>query len=109
MIEFLGLRISLAKIIGSAIYIVFVLVVYLILRRVFKSIFKKAQQKKSVTASQIHRLQTIQQMLLSVIKYIALILIVLTILANLGVNVTSLLAGLGIMTAVMGLAFQDMI
>ena len=48
-------------------------------------------------------------MLESILRYVALILVVLTVLANMGVNVTSILAGLGIMAAIMGLAFQDML
>ncbi len=48
-------------------------------------------------------------MVSSLLNYAMLILFLLVVLADLGVNVSSLIAGLGIMTAVLGLAFQDMI
>ena len=77
--------------------------------RTLKTVFSKAQRKKGVESAQAHRLKTIHEMLESILRYVALILVVLTMLANLGVNVTSILAGLGIMAAIMGLAFQDML
>jgi len=102
--EFFGIELNITRIVHSLIYIAFVLLVYLIFRRILKVVFSRAQGRK-----QEKRLQTIREMLLSVAKYVTIILILLAVLANLGVNVTSLLAGLGIMTAVMGLAFQDLI
>lgn len=103
-IDFLGIELNITKLVHSLFYVLFVLLMYLIFRRVLKTIFSRAHRGK-----QEKRLTTIHEMLLSVAKYITIILILLAVLANLGVNVTSLLAGLGIMTAVMGLAFQDLI
>lgn len=97
------------KLIGSLIYLLIVLAVYLVLSKALKTVFLRAQRKKGASSSQAHRLKTIHEMLQSILRYIALILLVLTVLANLGVNVTSILAGLGIMAAIMGLAFQDML
>ncbi len=107
-IDVFGIQLSAMKLTHSVVYLLFVLVCYLILRRILKTVFQKAEGKR-IAAAQRNRLKTIHEMLQSVIRYIALILVLLTILANLGVNVTSLLAGLGIMTAVMGLAFQDLL
>ncbi len=107
-LNFFGTDISLKKLINSALYILFVLIVYLILRRVLKVTFNKAGGKKA-TPAQKQRIRTISQMLSSILRYLFLIIVLLVILSILGVNVTSLLAGLGILTAVVGLAFQDMI
>ncbi|MBQ3441396.1 mechanosensitive ion channel family protein [Candidatus Saccharibacteria bacterium] len=107
-LNFFGTDISLKKLINSALYIVFVLIVYLILRRVLRVTFIKAGGKKASPA-QKQRIKTISQMLSSILRYLFLIIVLLVVLSVLGVNVTSLLAGLGILTAVIGLAFQDMI
>ena len=106
--NFFGTEVSLKKLINSALYILFVLVVYLILKRILKITFEKAGGKKAKPA-QKQRIKTISQMLSSILRYIFLVIILLVVLSILGVNVTSLLAGLGILTAVVGLAFQDMI
>ena len=102
--EVFGIQVDVVKLVHSLVYIAFVIIVYLIFRRILSAVFSRAQGRK-----QEKRLQTIRQMLLSVAKYMMIILILLAVLANLGVNVTSLLAGLGIMTAVLGLAFQDLL
>lgn len=107
-LNFFGTEISLKKLIDSALYILFVLAVYLILRRILRVTFNRAGGKKASPA-QKQRIKTVSQMLSSVLRYLFLVIILLVILSILGVNVTSLLAGLGILTAVVGLAFQDMI
>lgn len=107
-LNFFGTDIDLKRIINSALYILFVLVVYLILRRILKIIFERAGGKNA-SAAHRQRIKTISKMLSSILRYVFLIIILLVVLAVLGVNVTSLLAGLGILTAVVGLAFQDML
>ena len=107
-LNFFGTEIDLKRIINSALYILFVLVVYLILRRILKIIFERAGGKNA-SAAHRQRIKTISKMLSSILRYVFLIIILLVALAVLGVNVTSLLAGLGILTAVVGLAFQDML
>lgn len=107
-LDFFGTEISVKKLIDSALYILFVLAVYLILKRILKITFNKAGGKKANPA-QKQRIKTISQMLSSILRYLFLVIVLLVILSILGVNVTSLLAGLGILTAVVGLAFQDMI
>lgn len=107
-LNFFGTDIDLKRIINSVLYILFVLVVYLILRRILKIVFERAGGKNA-SAAHRQRIKTISKMLSSILRYVFLVLILLVILAVLGVNVTSLLAGLGILTAVVGLAFQDML
>ena len=108
MIDILGLKISTKKIIYSVIYLIIVFVIYLILRRILTVAMRRAGGKKA-TLAQKQRIETVSQMLKSILKYLMLIIVLLVILADLGVNVSSLVAGLGILTAVFGLAFQDMI
>ncbi|MBR5408475.1 mechanosensitive ion channel family protein [Candidatus Saccharibacteria bacterium] len=107
-LNFFGTEISVKRLINSALYILFVLIVYLILKRILRIVFNRAGGKKA-SASHQQRVKTISKMLSSILKYVFLIIILLVVLAVFGVNVASLLAGLGILTAILGLAFQDMI
>lgn len=108
MIDILGLQISISKLVNSAVYLIFVFIIYLILRRVLSLAFSRADKRK-IGPKQRQRVKTVSQMASSLLNYAMLILVLLVILADLGVNVSSLIAGLGIMTAVLGLAFQDLI
>ena len=96
------------RIVNSIIFILIVFVVYFILMRLIKMFFKRAD-RKNMNTEQKHKIQTILQMVSSFLKYAFLILVILVVLANFGVNVVSLLAGLGILAVILGLAFQDMI
>ena len=96
------------RIINSIIFILIVFVVYFILMRLIKIFFKRAD-RKNMNTEQKHKIQTVLQMVSSFLKYAFLILVILVVLANFGVNVVSLLAGLGILAVILGLAFQDMI
>ena len=107
-LNFFGTEIDIKRIVNSALYILFVLIVYLILKRILKIIFIHAGGKNA-SAAHKQRIKTISKMLSSILRYVFLVLLLLVILAVLGVNVTSLLAGLGIVTAIVGLAFQDML
>ena len=107
-LNFFGTEIDLKRIINSALYILFVLIVYLILKRILKIIFVRAGGKNAGAAHK-QRIKTISKMLSSILRYVFLVILLLVVLAVLGVNVTSLLAGLGIVTAIVGLAFQDML
>ena len=134
MLDIFGLHISTRKLIGSAVYLLLIFAVYLALRRILKVAFTRASKnaaedaaanakgtkavkttkagllkRKQLTKAQRQRIKTVSQMLSSVLKYLMIILTILVVLADLGVNVSSLIAGLGILTAVVGLAFQDMI
>ena len=53
-------------------------------------------------------MKTIQNLILSIIKYMIIIITIVAILAVWGFNVTTLVAGLGLGTAIIGLAFQDL-
>ncbi|MBQ3271573.1 mechanosensitive ion channel family protein [Candidatus Saccharibacteria bacterium] len=98
------------KLISALIYIVIAFIFYFIASRVIDLFFKKPQEKftEKLTARQKQRMDTLRTMLKSIVTYVIIIALVLALLANFGVDVTSLLAGLGIATAIIGLAFQDL-
>lgn len=104
MNEFLSkININLSQIILPIIYIVIGIVIYEIIRKIINRMTKTDKNK-------VHyqRVQTVKSLILNIIKYIIVIIVILAILATFGVNVTSLVAGLGVTTAIIGLAFQDL-
>lgn len=91
------------------IYIVIALVLYLIISTlVDKSLsFNKLGFKKSEL--QLKREKTIVNLIKNIIKYVIAILCILSILSVYGVKTTSIIASLGVIGAIIGLAFQDTI
>ncbi|MDO4967422.1 MAG: mechanosensitive ion channel family protein [Candidatus Saccharibacteria bacterium] len=92
--------------INPLIYIAIALVIYFILSRFVALIFDRHKEK--LIAKQLQRIITVKAMIMSIIKYIMVIGVLLASLANFGVDISSLLAGIGIAGAVLGLAFQDL-
>lgn len=104
MNEFLSkININLSQIILPIIYIVIGIVIYEIIRKIINRMTKTDKNK-----DHYQRVQTVKSLILNIIKYIIVIIVILAILATFGVNVTSLVAGLGVTTAIIGLAFQDL-
>lgn len=81
-------------------FIVYEIVGYLIKRALSKSNIKKHHHQK--------RIKTISGLLVNIVKYLIMIIVFILVLANFGVNVGSIVAGLGITAALIGLAFQDL-
>lgn len=100
------INIELKQIILPIIYIVLGTVSYGIIKKIITKITNRKNVK--LKSQQLQRIQTVKMLILNIIKYIIVILVILAILATYGVNVSSLVAGLGITTAVIGLAFQDL-
>lgn len=100
-----NMEINIINIILPVVYILIGIIVYKILKRI---IDKSINLEKITLKSHQQRAKTIKLLLLNIIKYITVILVLLAILSNFGVNVKSILAGLGITTAIIGLAFQDL-
>lgn len=100
------INIELKQIILPIIYIVLGTVSYGILKKIITKITNKKNVK--LKAQQLQRVQTVKMLILNIIKYVIVILVILAVLSTYGVNVSSLVAGLGITTAVLGLAFQDL-
>ncbi len=72
-----------------------------------KTIIKLTTKSKTRSKYKQKRLQTIQSLLKNLTKYIIYIFVFLYILSIFGVNVSGIVAGLGVSAALIGLAFQD--
>lgn len=97
MIDFLHI-----PIISKLLQIICCLIISYIIYEIIKTIMNKRN-----TTKMKKRKQTIRKLILNIIKYTIIIFASLIILSILGVNVTSILAGLGIVGIVLGLALQD--
>ena len=106
MIEIPGLiKLELKQLLLPIIYIVIGMIIYEIIK---KAILKLSASNSKLRKSQKHRLQTVNLLIINIIKYIIVIIVILLTLATFGVNISSLVAGLGVTTAIIGLAFQDL-
>lgn len=106
MIEIPGLiKLELKQLLLPIIYIVVGMIIYEIIKR---AILKLSASNSKLRKSQKHRLQTVNLLIINIIKYIIVIIVILLTLATFGVNISSLVAGLGVTTAIIGLAFQDL-
>ena len=105
MIDAFGLKINLSLIIYPIIYIVVGIIVFKIIKNFINKI---TDRRKNLKALQKQRINTIKTLIINLIKYIIVIFVILSILSLYGINVKSILAGLGIGTAIIGLAFQDL-
>lgn len=100
-----SITIEIEQIIFPIIYIIIGIIIY----ETFKKIINRVMQKNSKTKNaHLQRANTIRIVILNVAKYFIVVVVLLAILANFGVNVRSIVAGLGITTAILGLAFQDL-
>ena len=89
------------------IYIAIGMVSYTILKRIINNVFKKRQSKILIKRHYQKRADTIRIMILNILKYSIIIFVILGELTVFGINIRSIVAGLGITAAVLGLAFQD--
>ena len=103
------ITIDLKHILYPIIYIILGFITYGILKKIInKVIYNTSKNKLNLKSHQQQKANTIRIVMLNVIKYIIVILVLLAILSVFGINVKSIVAGLGITTAILGLAFQDM-
>ncbi len=100
-----NLSIDLLKIILPILYIVVGIIIFQIIKHVVTR-FSSGNKKLKIT--QIQRIKTLKILILNIIKYIIIIFVILAILSSFGINVKSIMTGLGIGTALIGLAFQDL-
>lgn len=87
------------NIIPSVITIIVGIILYLIINKAINSFLKR----KTIS----NKKKTLIKLINNIVKYILLILILLVILELNGINITSIIAGLGVATLVAGLALQD--
>ena len=91
------------KLIKTAIVIVLSIVIY----NIISYLFKKFAYNQKLTDDTSKRKRTFYNLLLNIIKYIIMLLALMFILQIYGINVSALLAGIGIVGAIIGLAVQD--
>ena len=89
------------------IYIAIGTISYTILKRIINNIFEKRRSKILIKRHYQKRADTIRFMILNILKYVIIILVILAELTIFNINIKSILAGLGIMATIVGLAFQD--
>ena len=105
MIKIFQTSIELEKIILPIVYVIIGIIIYKILQNfLYKS---RKNLKTKLKTSQYQRVKTTQILILNIIKYIIIFIVVLAIFSTFGINISSILAGLGITTAILGLALQD--
>ena len=107
ILEELGLNhITFRQLCNPLIYIIIAVIIYVILDRLVRIFFDR--HKEQLIERQLQRVITLKAMTMSIIKYIMVVGVLLASLANFGIDISSLLAGIGIAGAVLGLAFQDL-
>lgn len=82
------------------------ILIYIALGFIIYNIIKSLMNKQTVRLKHNHQ-KTIHKLLQNIIKYLIIILVLVSVLNILGVNVTSIVAGVGIASVVVGLALQD--
>lgn len=105
MINLLGISFNIKLIIYPIIYIILGVLVFKITKNI---IDKSSIMNKNLKAMQLQRINTLKILFTNLLKYLIVIFVVLSILSLYGLNVKSLITGLGIGTAIIGLAFQDL-
>ncbi len=92
------------KFYGPALVIILSWIIYAIIAKMIDK-----ANVRGKTELEKKRRKTVILLIKNIIKYVIIILAALNILSIYGVNTTSILAGLGVIGAVIGLAFQDLL
>lgn len=103
-IDLFNTSIDLKLIIHPIVNIIIGVVCYKLLATVVRKLIKKGRNIKLKN----QRVETLISLIINIIKYLIVFIVVISILSTFGINVTSIVAGLGITTAIIGLAFQDL-
>lgn len=99
-------QINWKKVILPFVTILGAMLFFTIIKAITKRVFKVSGAR--LNAQRRQRVDTVRTFVVSIEKYVVIFIAIVIILSIFGVNVTSMLAGLGIMTAIIGLAFQDL-
>lgn len=91
------------KFIGPSVYIIIGVICYSIIIKLINNLVKRKRKKTN------RKEDTVINLIKNIIKYIIILVVILLILETYGVNTTSILASVGILGVVVGLAFQDTI
>jgi len=92
---------------------VYLPVIYVLIGLIFFQITKKLiitlfAKRRTTNSKNNKRYKTLLQLILDIIKIIVVCLVILSILTVYGIDVAAALAGLGIVSVLIGLAFQDL-
>jgi len=90
------------------IYTFIAIIINMIIRKLIYKIVSKKQLNVSKSSYNYKKMETFKILLVNIIKYVIIIFLLLSILSIYGINITSILAGLGIVGLVVGLALQDL-
>jgi len=82
------------------------IIIYAIIGFIAYNVIKRLIERRTQKAKRNHQ-KTMYKLIQNVIKYVILLLVLVSILNILGINVTSIVAGVGIASIVVGLALQD--
>ena len=93
MLNIAKFQIDLKMIILPFVYIAIGIIAFKFLKKIIK---KSTSRKNHLKASQKQRVDTLTVLIINLIKYIVVILVVLSILSVFGINIKSILAGLGL-------------
>ena len=99
-------NINWSKVVLPFVTILGAILLFTVVKAITKRIFKASGARLSAQRRQ--RVDTVRTLVVSIEKYVIIFIASVIILSIFGVNVTSMVAGLGIMTAIIGLAFQDL-
>ena len=101
-------KIMIPQIYLPIIYICIAVLINSMLKRLLDRIIKRKQENYNKNSYNYKKTETFKVLLKNIIKYIIIVFLILAILTVYGIDVTSVLAGLGIVGVVLGLALQDL-
>ena len=99
-------KLDFSYIIKPIIYIAIGMILYFIIKKALYKFMNR--DRKVISTNHKQKVKTLYNLLISIIKYVIVIIVVLACLSTWGINVTSLVAGLGVTSAIIGLAFKDL-
>src|SRR5574344_2846561 len=91
---------------GPIMAIILAFIVYYIIKSIVTNIINH-EENRSDGSYNAKKRRTIIDLISNIIKYVILIVTILVILEIYNINTTSIIASLGVASAIMGLAFQD--
>jgi len=92
---------------ANIIHSIIVILISFIIYRLIMRFFMKSEKNSNITKRLNNKSRTYLRLTRSIFRYVFIILTVLIILQINGVDVSSLLAGVGILSVIIGLAVQD--
>lgn len=92
---------------NKVIQTVLVIIISFLIYRFFHKIILKGEKNTKLNKSMTNRGKTYFKLIINIIRYVFIIITLLIVLQINGVNVSSLLAGVGILSVIIGLAVQD--